>query len=83
MKQTHEEYANELIEKYRKIQFMAIDEFIPNSTPVLISCAIIDIENTIEALKKFYSILYDPLILDNGSTLDFYNEVLTILKNKL
>lgn len=74
MKNSPQEYAEMLINKYTKIQYMAIEEYIPNSIPVLIECAIIDVTNTTNALVNTNYLPHN---------IEFYIEVLKILKSKL
>lgn len=69
-KQTPEEYANELIEKYYQA---TISGWKPDK--IAIQCAIIDIENSYEALDKNYGNIPE-------SQFDFYRNALEYLKTK-
>jgi hypothetical protein len=70
MKQTEQQYAEALIEKYKEVtKYGHWDD--------CIKCAIIDVTNTIEALTKFIHIHYV------AEEYDYYQTVLTILKEKI
>lgn len=69
------EYAEELIEQYM-YRCYECDTF--NRA---INCAIIDVENTIEALTELTSGHYTDELLTNSIT--YYQTVLQILKDKL
>lgn len=83
MKNSPEEYVEMLINKYTKIQYMAIEEYIPNSIPVLIECAIIDVTNTLDALHDFNLKTRRYSDFKLTVTYKYFIEILTILKSKL
>lgn len=64
MKQTPQEYAENIFYKYYNLEL---------SYKIAIQCAIIDVTNTLDALKATADYKKDI----------YYNEVLTILKSKL
>lgn len=82
MKQTEEQYANELIDKYRKLAKMwDCYHDVPLEDKNDIQCAIIDVENTIEALRKILNKTIHPELIQGW--INYYNGVLQILKDKL
>lgn len=76
---TPEEYANELIDKHYEVRNS--DGYCRFTFHEAKQCAIIDVENTIEAIQKIT--IHGHWIKTNGlEILDFYRDTLTILKTK-
>ena len=73
---TELEYADELIEKYGLNVFNNFDYIIAVNNSI--KCAIIDVENTIEAMSQMKLIFSDRELI-----LKYYKNVLQILKDKL
>jgi hypothetical protein len=68
MKQTEQQYAEALIDKYKEVtKYGHLDD--------CIKCAIIDVTNTIEALDNTDFLLHKEYT--------YYQTVLTILKEKI
>jgi hypothetical protein len=68
---TEQQYADELIDKYKELtKYGHWDD--------CINCAIIDVTNTIEAMSKMKLIFSDRIVI-----LKYYKTVLTILKDKI
>ena len=74
MKNSPHEYADMLIDKYvSKLGTIGFANF----KSIAIQCAILDVTNTIEVLRL------ELCGTDYYSALNYYDEVLTILKSKL
>ena len=83
MKQTEEQYANELIKRYNSIMigFAFKGEISIRNKNRFILLAIQDVENTIEALRKILNKTIHPELIQGW--INYYNGVLQILKDKL
>ena len=81
MEQTPDEYANELIEKFLQLKKIETFGWSGMDVKMAIQCAIIDIENTIEALSDIeFTDCWDS---NKKELIKYYTEALTILKSKL
>ncbi len=76
MNKTENEYAEALIEKYNEV-LSSVDTLSSD----IIGCAIIDVENTIEALDEICILQYGHNKIDIGQF--YYQNILQILKDKL